>query len=151
MKQSNLIQENSKKPIVRIAPVCNGKIYVVPRMMESEKNTVLELPIVGQVEHVSTPEKTSHKVMEKFHQHVQTEASPRFCVMHQSGPATVYLHVLPLKTADEIHFQGGVWVTSDDINDRPESFSTDLQKEGDLLGMAAELWEDFYRTEGSSR
>ena len=148
MKQTNLLQENSKMPIIRIAPVCDGKIYVVPRVMEGEESPRMDLPIVERVEHVSTQsDKAARRVTMKYRQHLHTDALPRFCVTHRSASSdakTIYLHVLPLRNKDEIHFLGGEWVSEEDIDTRPETFSPDLQTESGLLGMAAELWADFY-------
>jgi hypothetical protein len=61
--------------------------------------------------------------------------------------ATIFLYILPLKSEDEIHFHEGEFVTSEDISNHPEAYAPDLLKESELLGMAAELWEDFYHTE----
>ena len=56
----------------------------------------------------------------------------------------MYLYILPLKSEDEIHFHEGEFVSSEDIAENATLYSLNLQKEGDLLGMAAELWQDFY-------
>ena len=148
MKHSNLIQESDKMSIVRIAPVYGGKVYVTPHPSDKEESPRMDLPIVESVAHVSAKSgKTARHIVGKYHQHLDTEVSPRFCVMHRSASChekTIYLYVLPLKTKDEIHFHGGEWVTSDDIVHRPETFSPDLQTEGELIGMAAELWEEFH-------
>jgi hypothetical protein len=52
--------------------------------------------------------------------------------------------VLPFKSEDEILFREGEFVTSEDISKHPDAYSPDLQAESELLGMAAELWNDFY-------
>ena len=39
----------------------------------------------------------------------------------------------------------GKFVTSEDINAHPDSYSPDLQTESNLLGMAAELWEEYFQ------
>ena len=139
MKTSLKPQKSNKMSVIRIAPVCNGKIYITPDM---------DLPIEESVEHVSTKsDKEARKVKEKYHPHLRTDASPRFCVMHRSASdhgATVYLYVLPLKHEDEIDFREGTFVTSEDIQNHPEAYAPDLQTESELLGMAAELWQDFY-------
>ena len=149
MKQLNLLQESNKMPIIRIAPVCNGKIYVTPRMTE-EGNLRLDLPIVESVEHVSTQsDKPARRVKEKFHQHLHTDASPRFCVQHRSAlpdEGIVYLYVLPLRSEEDISFLEGKLVTSEDIAAHPEEYGYNLQMESELLGMAAELWADFFET-----
>jgi hypothetical protein len=148
MKHSNLLPENNKMPIIRIAPVCNGKIYVTPRSVMDNESSRMDLPMEECVEHVSTQsDKTARKVKEKYHQHLRTDAYPRFCVKHRSSTekeAIIYLYVLPFKSEDEILFREGKFVTSEDISKHPEVYSPDLQVESELLGMAAELWDDFY-------
>ena len=148
MKHSNLFPENNKMPIIRIAPVCNGKIYVTPRSVMDDESSRMDLPMEECVEHVSTQsDKTARKVKEKYHQHLRTDAYPRFCVKHRSSTekeAIIYLYVLPFKSEDEILFREGKFVTSEDISKHPEVYSPDLQVESELHGMAAELWDDFY-------
>ena len=149
MKHSNLLPKNNKMPIIRIAPVCNGKIYVVsPHSVMEDESSRMDLPMEECVRHVSAnSDKEARKIKEKYHQHLQTDASPRFCVKHHSSKekgTTIYLYVLPLKSEDEIRFREGKFVTSEDISKNPGVYSPDLQTENELLGMAAELWNDFY-------
>ena len=150
MRHSNLLPENNKMTIIRIAPVCNGKIYVNPRSDTDANKSRMDLPMEECVRHVSSnSNKEARKVKEKYHQHLSTDASPRFCVKHQSSTEkgeTIYLYVLPLKSEDEIFFREGEFVTSEDINAHPETYNPDLQTESDLRGMAAELWEEYLQT-----
>ena len=53
MKHSNLLPENNKMTIIRIAPVCNGKIYVTPRSDMDKNNPRMDLPMEECVRHVS--------------------------------------------------------------------------------------------------
>lgn len=149
MKDSKFAPESSNMPIVRIAPVCNGKIYVVPRPAPDGESSRLDLPIEETVEHVSTKsDKVARKVKEKYHLHLNTDAAPRFCVMHRpasSGGETIHLYVLPLKREDEIFFREGKFVNCEDISRHPEAYATDLQMESELLGMAAGLWDVLYK------
>ena len=149
MKHSNLLPENNKMPIIRIAPVCNGKIYVVPRSDMDNNKSRMDLPMEECVKHVSIKsDKEARKIKEKYHQHLCMDASPRFCVTHRSKTeeeTNVYLYVLPLRSEDEILFREGKFVTSEDINAHPASYSPNLQTESDLLGMAAELWEEYFQ------
>lgn len=133
-------QRSNKMSIIRIAPVCDGKIYITPSM---------DLPIQEEVEHIDEKsDKKVRKVLEKYQQHIHTDATPRFCVKHRSAThegATIYLYVLPLQADEEIGFQGGKFVTEEEMEQDVHRYSADLQKESGLLFMAAELWEDFYR------
>ena len=149
MKHSKLFSESNKMPIIRIAPVCNGKIYVVPHPSMDGKSTYMDIPIEESVEHVSTKsDKVARKVKENYHQHLNTDATPRFCVQHKSGSAsdaTMYLYILPLREEDEIQFHQGKFVSTEEIESGKEKYSHTLQDECTLLGMAAELWDDYYR------
>ena len=148
MKHLKLTPENNNMPIIRIAPVCNGKIYVVPRLGTDGKNLRWDLPIEESVKHVSTQsEKVARKIKEKYQAHIHTDASPRFCVQYTSKPhngSVAYLYVLPLRQEEEIHFHEGKFVSAKEIINQPETHSYNLQKESALLGMAAELWAEFY-------
>jgi hypothetical protein len=108
----------------------------------------LDLPIEEHLEHFSpNSEKYIRKIKEKYHLHLHTPTTPRFSVQYKSEAhkgSTVYLYILPLKSEDEIHFHEGEFVSSEDIAENATLYSLNLQKEGDLLGMAAELWQDFY-------
>ena len=138
-------------PIVRIAPVCNGKIYVAPRMASDGESLRLDLPIEESGEHIPTKsEKTARKIKEKYQAHIRTDASPRFCVQYKSKPhhgRTAYLYVLPLRQEEEIHFHEGKFVSAEDITNHPNAYSRNLQEESELLDIAAELWKDFHTTE----
>ena len=113
-----------------------------------KNNPRMDLPMEECVRHVSiNSDKEARKIKEKYHQHLQTDASPRFCVKHRSCTekgTTIYLYVLPLKSEDEIRFREGKFVTSEDISKNPGVYNPDLQTESELLGMAAELWDNFY-------
>ena len=135
-------------PIIRIAPVCNGKIYVVPRTSEDGKEMLMDIPMEESVEHVSTKsDKAVRKVKEKYQAHIRTSITPRFSVQYKSlshHGSTTYLYILPLKQEDEIQFREGRFISAEDINKHPKQYTSDLQMESELLGMAAELWNDFY-------
>lgn len=145
MKRSNSLPESNKMPIVRIAPVCNGKIYVIPRQADKEK-TWMDLPIEEAIEQPAPPtNRMASRIKEKYNRHIQTSISPRFCVKYSSPQQgnTIYLYILPLQAEDEIHFQNGKFIEADEIGSHGEVYSPNLRKEGDLLGMAADLWDDY--------
>ena len=148
MKQSKRLPKSDNMPIIRIAPVCNGKIYVAPRRAADGENLQWDLPIEESVEHVSTKsDKTARKVKEKYQAHLKTSMTPRFSVQYKSPShhgSTTYLYILPLKQEDEIQFHEGRFISAEDINKHPKQYTSNLQMEGELLGMAAELWNDFY-------
>ena len=145
MKHSNLLSESNNMSIIRIAPVCNGKIYVAPRASKDGKDSFMDLPMEESVEHVSTKsDKTARKVKEKYQAHLKTSMTPRFSVQYHSRPPlqeSVCLYILPLKEEHEISFRDGRFVSAEEIETSPQLFSRKLQEESALLGMAAELWD----------
>ena len=100
------------------------------------------------VGYISTKsDKTARKVKEKYQAHLKTSMTPRFSVQYKSPShhgSTTYLYILPLKQEDEIQFHEGRFISAEDINKHPKQYTSNLQMEGELLGMAAELWNDFY-------
>lgn len=148
MKDLLFNPSTNKMPIIRIAPVCNGKIYVVPRHSSENKDIHWDLPIEESVEHISSnPEKIASKVKGKYHLHIHSDVSPRFCVQHKLGTTNntiVFLYVLPIKKEDEIDFHNGHFVDANHIQTHQEQYSHTFLKESELLVMAAELWDSYY-------
>lgn len=146
-KTLNALHHNSMSTL-RIAPVCNGKIYVVPHQSNQMGNYYLDIPIQEQIHGNPTNSgKAVQKIKERFHLHFHTNEQPRFCVqykMRAEQQEVVFLYILPLKEEEEIRFSNGQFMTSEEIQANEQSFSPYLQKESELLGMAAELWNDFY-------
>ena len=149
MKDLSFNASTNKMSIIRIAPVCNGKIYVVPRHSSENKNVYWDLPIEERVEHISQKsDKVACKVKGKYHAHIQAQMSPRFSVKYQSPShkgSTTYLYILPLQEESDIHFHEGKFIEAENIAEQAEKYSLHLQQEGELLGMAAELWNDFFK------
>ena len=147
MKSSLHSFKSDNMPIIRIAPVCNGKVYVVPHTPE-EGTTIMDLPMEDRVEKVSSPsDKVALKVKEKYHLHINCDMQPRFSVQYKSAShngETVYLYILPLKQENEILFHNGKFITVEEIGTNGLLYSPNLQKESELLGMAAELWKDYF-------
>ena len=147
MKKPVLNPPTDPMSIIRIAPVCNGKIYVTPHTSNKEASPYWDLPIEEQVEHFSPQsEKAIRKVKEKYSAHLHTTTLPRFSVKYRSTTQdgqTVYLYILPLNKENEISFHRGQFISADEMSSQPKRYSTNLNKERELLGMAAELWKDF--------
>ena len=135
-------------PILRIAPICNGKNYVVANHSSSRENNWLDIPIHEHLQTTPSPTgKTALKLKERYHAHIHTSEQPRFCVKYRNKSEhsdTVYLNVLPLEKEEDIHFSHGKFVGIEEIRASYPSFSPNLQEEYEFLGMAAELWNDFY-------
>ena len=147
MKKNVLNPPTDPTSIIRIAPVCNGKIYVTPHPTDKEASPYWDLPIEEQVEHFSPKsEKAIRKVKERYNAHLHTTFLPRFSVKYRSAPhdgQTVYLYILPLSQENEISFHRGQFISAEEISSQPKRYSANLNKEKELLGMAAELWKEF--------
>lgn len=148
MKRTLSTSTHNHTPILRIAPVCNGKIYVVPHASVQGEETTMDIPIE---EYISQPPassgKTAQKIKEKYHLHIHSDMQPRFSVKYKASENSqeiVYLYILPLKDESEINFHEGKFISADEINSNDKLYRPNLQKEGDLLGMAAELWEEYF-------
>ena len=142
--ENPLLTPCKNMPIIRIAPVCNGKIYVTPRHLSNQ----MDLPLEEYT--AVAPSKSSNKLARlltsKYESQIQTEDHPRFSVKYTSPhnqQEEVYLYILPLNHEKEISFEEGKFVTADEITANNQLFSKYLQKESGLLGMAAELWNDY--------
>lgn len=130
-------------PIIRIAPVCNGKIYVKSYAESGQ----MDLPLIEEV--VQHPTKSSNKQAKQLTQrykNITTTEEPRFSVRYVSPvnkEEHVYLYILPLSEENEICFEEGKFISADEIEKNAHIYSDYIQKESDLLGMAAELWNDY--------
>lgn len=149
MKRETLKSQSNSMPIIRIAPICNGKIYVIPQSSADKGTPKLDLPIKEQVAQApSKSGKAAKRIQEKYHLHIHTDMHPRFSVKYKpfsDRQETVYLYILPLKEESEISFQEGKFISADEINANNSLFCENLQQEGELLGMAAELWNDYFQ------
>ena len=129
--------------IIRIAPVCNGKIYVVPHV----ENKQLDLPLMKYTDnHFRKECNKEAKLLTKNNYGITTSEEPRFSVRYVSPinkEEHVYLYILPLGKEDEVNFDEGKFISADDIENSQHLYSEYLQKESGLLEMAAELWRDY--------
>lgn len=134
------------RSILRIAPVCKGKIYVKPQASSCQ----MDLPWMEQV--TCHPTKSSNQLARRFtqkHPDIHTRETPRFSVRYTSPvdqEEQVYLYILPLNNEEEISLAEGKFISVNEIEAQPHLYSDYLQKESDLLGMAAELWGDFLQS-----
>lgn len=147
MKGTLSKQVNNTMSIIRIAPICNGKVYLTPRPTV-RKTLVMDVPIEEHVEQWSAKSKKAiQEIKERYSENIHSIDLPRFCAQYKSTvhpEATVYLYVLPLKQEDEIHFHDGQFIPVEEISKDMRLYSRDLQEESELLCMASELWNDYF-------
>jgi hypothetical protein len=107
----------------------------------------MDLPLIEEV--VQHPTKSSIKQAKQLTQkykNITTTEEPRFSVRYVSPvnkEEHVYLYILPLSEENEISFEEGKFISADEIEKNAHIYSDYIQKESDLLGMAAELWNDY--------
>ena len=142
--ENNYQNHYEKMPVIRIAPVYDGKIYVIPH----NKHQIFDLPWMKQVNcHPNLKStKQAQLLIRQETPAFNIKEHPRFSVKYASPgnkDEKVYLYILPLSEENEINFENGKFIVSDEIEENAHLYSEYLQKESGLLGMAAELWNDY--------
>lgn len=142
-------QTYKKMPVLRIAPICNGKIYVAPRNQQGEEPGKLDIPMEDYIYASNTNiDKFAREVERKYSNNLTDQLEPRFSLKHlvkaaDSAQKTVLLYVLPLNDESQIHFTGGKFVTTKDIEAHPNQYSSFLKEEVDHLNVVAQMWEEY--------
>lgn len=142
-------QSYKKMPFLRIAPICNGKVYVSPRGMHGEEPGKWDVPMEDYIYVCKTDTDSYAKEIEKkYHQYLTSNAEPRFSLKHMVAipgrqKKTILLYVLPLEEESQIHFTGGKFVTPEEVLSNAAQYSSFLKAEIDHLGVAAQIWQEF--------
>ncbi|WP_455673856.1 hypothetical protein [Phocaeicola sp.] len=144
------VSQNYKKmPFLRIAPICNGKIYVIPRGIHAEEPGKLDIPMEDYVYACKTNTDSYAKEIEKkYKQCILGDTEPRFSLKHivklTSGYSkTILLYVLPLDNEDQICFTGGKFVSPEEIETERNKYSSFLKAEIGHLSFVAQMWQEF--------
>lgn len=138
--------ENANRPLVRIVPVCNGKIYLVP---STNKRKRMDTPMESYMEMYQKDANRHVKTMlaEDYSENITGTPEPRFSLKYlmnlPNSKLTVLLYILPLRDESEIHFPGGKFVTPDEIKNNLDQYSTSVNEEIDHLSMAAQMWKKY--------
>lgn len=146
----SMISANHKKmPFLRIAPICNGKIYVVPRGMQSDEPGKLDIPMEDYIYICKTnTDEYAKEVERKYRRYIDADTAPRFSLKHivkaTSGCSkTVFLYILPLDNESQIHFAGGKFITPEEVEANGSKYSTFLNEEISHLHLATQIWQEF--------
>ena len=92
-----------KMPFLRIAPICNGKIYVAPRSYQGEEPGKLDIPMEDYIYACKTDtDKYAKEVENKYSNHITGQPEPRFSLKHlvketNGVKKTIMLYILLLK------------------------------------------------------
>nr|WP_300698395.1 hypothetical protein [uncultured Phocaeicola sp.] len=138
-----------KMPCLRIAPICNGKIYVAPRSYQGEEPGKLDIPMEDYIYACKTDmDKYAQEVKNKYSNHIAEQPEPRFSLKHlvketNEVEKTIILYVLPLNDEEQIHFVGGKFVTPEEIEMNPTQYSSCLKEEVNHLNIVAQMWKEF--------
>ena len=138
-----------KMPFLRIAPICNGKIYVAPRSYQGEEPGKLDIPMEDYIYACKTDtDKYAKEVENKYSNHITGQPEPRFSLKHlvketNGVKKTIMLYILPLNDEEQIHFTGGKFVTPEEIEMDSAQYSSFLKEEIDHLNIVTQMWEEF--------
>lgn len=142
-------QAYKKMPLLRIAPICNGKIYVAPRNQQGEEPGKLDIPMEDYIYSTKTNiDRFARELEKKYSNNLTGQLEPRFSLKYLVKAAngtqkTVLLYVLPLNDESQIHFTGGKFVTPKDIEAHSNQYSSFLKEEVNHLNVVAQMWEEY--------
>lgn len=143
-------QSYKKVPCVRIAPVCNGKIYVVPLEYYEEEAGKMDLPLEGYIfaKHVHVDVNSYAKKIEAdYSKYITGDPEPRFSLKYlanvKGGKKLVLLYILPLDDEAQLHFTKGKFVTPEEIETHPEQYSSLLNEEVNHLNVVVQMWKEY--------
>lgn len=137
-----------KMPFLRIAPICNGKIYVTPRSYQDEESGKLDIPMEDYIYTCKTNvDQYAEEIGKKYSNNIIGQPEARFSLKHwverNGAKKTVLLYILPLSEEDQIHFAEGKFVTPEEIETNSTQYSSFLKEEMDHLKIVVQMWEEF--------
>lgn len=140
-----LVQHCKKMPCLRIAPVCDGKVYVVPLQNFEKEAGKFDLPIRSYItDHTADTDSYAKKVEEEYSKFIIGQPEPRFSLKYLTDmEKMILLYVLPLNEEAEICFPKGKFVTPQEIEANPEQYSVLLNEEVSHLSIVAEMWKEY--------
>ncbi len=134
---------------LRIAPVCNGKIYVAPRNVRDRSFGKLDIPMEGCFcNGKENADKRAREIKRQYIDRLTVVPPLRFSLKYHSHagnsfPRTILLYILPFDKENYIHFPRGRFVTPEEIEAEPEKYSSFLQEEVNHLHLVANVWAKF--------
>lgn len=139
-------QSPQEQHIIRIIPICNGKIYLTPHVKNATTwdapiKSLFEGPLRKSQQHAKHIILKSHKgsiAHKKVH--------PRLILSYRTQgliPAFIQLYILPVSQENELTFPGGRFFECEDIKNNPEFFSHELMIECERLQLVAQVWKEF--------
>lgn len=136
--------------VIRIIPICNGKIYLAPH---SKNKSIWDAPIASLFEGPLRKSQRYAKHLVKKHQqnllrslYTKKKSLPRLILSYRAqgiAPAFTQLYILPVSHEDEFKLTEGCFFTCEEIKQNPEKFSNELRIECERLQMVAQVWKEF--------
>lgn len=133
----------SKQNIIRIAPVCNGKLLLSNKNISSQ---VWDLPIERNLEGtVEDCIKYATKTAKRF---TGKNIQPRLILQYSEECScgicnNILLFILPLKAESDIRLEGKFF-KFEDMENGQHQLNKSIKKELEHLKDAASLWKEFY-------
>lgn len=135
--------ENSRYNIIRIAPVCNGRLLL---SLKNPASQVWDIPIERNLE--GTFDDSKKYAMKTAKRISGTNVQPRFILQYTEECScgicnNVLLFILPLKTERDINLDGKFF-NFEEIENNLQQINPCIKKELEHLRDAASLWKEFY-------
>ena len=139
--------ENSRC-MIRIAPVCNGKIFLAP--YESNGRHVWDVPLIFDLtRNAGRSEKfAARKAKEFLKERMEKDSfiSPRLIMKYRIERVShrpVQLFIFPIDKEETCGTKEGRFFTFSELAEMPEQFSRILLAEKEHLLISANVWKDF--------
>lgn len=135
--------------LIRIAPICNGKIYLCPHQTASE--SIWDIPMNYQVEGLAaTNEKFATKQSGMFLKEAKCTikhfTSPRLILKYHIkslAPYPIQLFILPIANETDIQLKEGRFFSFYEIEKTALKISNILMAEKEHLQISANIWKKF--------
>lgn len=137
----------SEHNIIRIAPICNGKLFL-SRINSQQRNIkdLWDIPVERNFEGtIDDCTKYAQKTVKRLlNQHIKPRVILRYNEECSCGiKNNILLFILPLKAGNDINLEGR-YFKLDEIENNLQIFSKSLVKELEPLKNAANLWNEYY-------
>lgn len=144
------IQSPQEQHIIRIIPICNGKIYLTSHNTNTDK--IWDAPIISPFEGpLRKSREHARKAVKKYRKQMEATPSkagvhPRLILSYRMQgiiPHLIQLYILPISKENEFILPDGRFFSCEEIRQTPESFSEELKMEHERLQMVTQIWKEF--------
>lgn len=147
------LQENFRYTIVRIAPLCHGKIYLTQREHTScccsSSSFLWDLPIENSFEGpANKSEKYAKKIVSRLW---NIQETPRLILHYKSSISCscqqhIHLYIIPAAHKEDFSLANGRFFSFEEIIQNKENFGPSLLHELSHLQLAAHMWNEYFYT-----